>query len=583
MKVQKKAKATSLAGTGDRKLGLAKGADPVEGAAVALDIAEFEPLAKPSETPKRAELVEADDYLKAVVELRDEAVKLQKRGDLHGESMLKLATAAKRIHERQQEQESALALLKRGIQMAGDGLDLSTLAMRHKVPRHLDPLYYHLTAVDPQRLGYAAMFDGLDAGAMTPHLRAFARKRGLNEATQSHIYEAQALNDMVVMTDFILASNPDLEYGSLPRRQRVQRLKVFREYQKAIKGLRDAAMDTATAGEGGAWVPTIMSSQLHSIIMAQLILADQFEWPQMPSAAWTDPVEGYDPTAYIVSQALVDPAAANAKPTASIFETRSMTLTAVKFMARVVLSTEVEEDAILPIVPRVLFQLARAHARGRETALVNGFKTALSGFDTGDVPAAGNAKTAWDGLRWFQKSVEATLSAPITTETDLAVMSMEALAQMKGQLREYGQHPEEGVWLTGYSGFIRMLTITDKTSSGTPVVITLDKMGPNATFFRGQLGQVFGSPVIVSQYVREDMNASAIYDGSTVTKTAVYYLNKTCFKGGERRSYRVRRSDDLKMETDQIVVASSQRLAWAPVNYATPQRYIAVGKNVASY
>jgi len=163
------------------------------------------------------------------------------------------------------------------------------------------------------------------------------------------------------------------------------------------------------------------------------------------------------------------------------------------------------------------------------------------------------------------------------------VLSAEVLAQMKGVLKEYGQMPDDGLWVSGYSGFIRLLTLYDKTSGGTPMLLTQDKMGAGATFPRGQLGLLYGSPFVVSQFMREDLNASGIYDNVTVTKTALLYANRRAFQGGERRATTVKRYDELKAETDQILVMGTYRAAFAPVNYAGTQRFVSLGRNIASF
>jgi len=51
------------------------------------------------------------------------------------------------------------------------------------------------------------------------------------------------------------------------------------------------------------------------------------------------------------------------------------------------------------------------------------------------------------------------------------------------------------------------------------VVRTVDKYGQFATVLNGELGKIDGIPVIVSEKIRENLNASGVYDGTTTTKT----------------------------------------------------------------
>lgn len=573
------------AGGGRVKKVVAKVGDRSAEAAAALAAAqtatlEFEPpdLEQPeadrARPPATIEIKEAEDALKAIVDIRDVATRAHKRGELHGEVMKKLSTGLDAVVKRMNEQTETIARLsKRSPLITGDAaVDLRNIAFRLKAPKRVDRAYYNLMALSPEELSYASMLDTRGA-YITPHMAAFARSKSMNDTTKAVIYEAQAINDMIIIVDQFMARDTDSPYGSMSRGRRIRQLRLWRDWQRVTEGLRDVAMDTTTSGEGSEWVPTILSSQLHEIIYANLVVAGYFDFSPMPSKVWDNPVEGADATAFLMPEGTVDPDAN--KPTASLPATRKMTLTAQKLAARCVVSWELEEDAVISMVPYVLFRIARALARARETAIINGQKSTT--IDTADVPGSFDARKAWDGFRVKQKAVGAA------TEVDLSTMSAEALAQMKGVLKEYGQNQDDGLWVGGYSSFIRLLTLYDKTSGGSPILLTNEKFGPNTTFKTGQLGMMFGSPFVVSQFCREDLNASGIFDNVTTTKTILLYTNRRTWQGGERRTNTIRRSDDLKMETDQILVMGTWRGDFEAVNYAGTQRFVALGKNIASF
>jgi len=534
------------------------------------EIATIEIEAPPLRDLGKVELKEPDDAIKAIVEVQDYARELKKRGDLHGEAMVKLSAGLKKAHERLLEADKFMREAQRiAPQRSSARADLGFLPAGAR-----KQLYRTLATTNPSKLGYAAMFERSGI-TLPPHIAAFVKRGGADENTQARLLEWQAANDICVVTDMVLAANPESSYGSIPRPQRTKRLRVYRDFRQLSEEMREAAMDTATAGEGLEWVPTILSSQLKELINAELQLSQSFDWATMPGKVWDNPVEGADAIAYLVAEALDDPAAANAKPTASVPGTRKMTLTAVKLAARVVLSAESEEDLVIPAVPHVLARVARAIARGREKALVDGQKSGT--IDTGDVPGATDVRAAWDGLRKAQKVVGASL------EVDLSTLSAEGLANMRGVLKEYGQAPEDLVWTTGYSGMIRLLTLYDKATGGVPFVLFANQFGADNTMRRGVLMEMLGSPVVVSQFVREDLNASGIFDNVTLTKTILLLSNRRAFQGGERRSMTVRRNDTLKMETDQILVMGTWRGDFQKANFAGTQRFVALGKNIASY
>lgn len=551
-----------------------------EGAEGSVGTLEFTPtnLEQPegerAREPQPIEISEPPDAIKAIYDIRDVAVRLNKQGRLHGDAMKNLTTGVEAVVKRLNDQQETIArLTKRSPIISGEpGLDLRNVAFRLKAPKRVNRAYFNLMALSPEELSYASMLDTRGTH-LTPHLAAFARSRSLNEATKAVIYEAQMINDLIIIVDQFLARDPDSEYGNMSRGRRIRSLKLWRDWTRITEGLRDVAMDTATASEGTEWVPTILSSQLHELIYASLQVSNFFEFATMPSKIWDHPVEGADAVAFLMAEGLDDPA--TNKPTASLPATRKMTLTAQKLAARTVVSWELEEDSIISMVPYVLQRVARAIARAREHAMINGQKTGA--IDTGDAPGATDARMAWDGFRKQQKTIGSGV------EVDLATISAEALAQMKGVLKEYGQLPDDGLWIGGYSTFIRLLTLYDKTSAGSPILLTQDKVGPSTTFKTGQLGLMFGSPFVVSQFVREDLTAAGIFDGVTMTKTILLYTNRRVWQGGERRAMTIRRSDELKMETDQILVMGTWRGDFQKVNYGGTQRFVALGRNVASF
>jgi hypothetical protein len=97
---------------------------------------------------------------------------------------------------------------------------------------------------------------------------------------------------------------------------------------------------------------------------------------------------------------------------------------------------------------------------------------------------------------------------------------------------KWGVNPADLAFIVGVSEPPRLLADTN--------LLTVDKMGPNATILNGQIGSVFGVPVIVSEHVREDLNASGVYDGITTTKTFMLCVNRNEWAMGQRMALDVR-------------------------------------------
>ena len=76
--------------------------------------------------------------------------------------------------------------------------------------------------------------------------------------------------------------------------------------------------------------------------------------------------------------------------------------------------------------------------------------------------------------------------------------------------------------------YIRSLTVTN--------FRTLDKLGPNATLLRGQLGAVEGIPVIVSeQMAPADIDGKVTGAGNAQTRGRLLITNRTQWRVGYRR------------------------------------------------
>jgi hypothetical protein len=119
-----------------------------------------------------------------------------------------------------------------------------------------------------------------------------------------------------------------------------------------------------------------------------------------------------------------------------------------------------------------------------------------------------------------------------------------------------GRQPADLAFIVGVSNLYALVADTN--------LLTVDKMGPQATILNGQIGSVFGVPVIVSEWVREDLNASGVYDGITTTKTVMLCVNRNEWAIGQRMALDVEVDDSIYRETFQRVVVAFQREDFQP-------------------
>jgi HK97 family phage major capsid protein len=361
--------------------------------------------------------------------------------------------------------------------------------------------------------------------------------------------ELQELNDNIYITSNILKVHPT-------------QLAMWQEFQAGDSELKKA-LDTATSGEGSDWIPTGFSASLIDLVRVQLKVANLFRRITMPTNPFKFPVVSADATGYLQSESIADEAS---KLRASTPTTTNLELSAVKLAARTLFSEEISEDSIVPILPWLREQIVLALATAEEKAVINGDTSTI--HQDSNVTAAYDAQKAWTGLRKLVVS---------GAKVDCGTFNLDNLRSVRKELGKYGVDPSKLAYIVGLSGYIQLLGIKD--SSSNQVVTTVDKYGPNATILTGELGKIDGSPIIVSENVYENLNASGVYDGTTTTKTIMLLAYTPAFIIGDRRRVTVKTAADI--ETDQQILVATQRLDFHPF-YATTETMVGLAYNITA-
>lgn len=297
------------------------------------------------------------------------------------------------------------------------------------------------------------------------------------------------------------------------------------------------ALDVDTASEGTEWVPTGIGASLHEKVRASGKIAALFARIDLPTNPWKWPLEGADATAYRVGEPTSD---TESKMTASTPGTEAATFDAEIFGARTLFSRSLEADSALAILPYARLKLVRAFVDAEEKAILDGDSDGT--HQDGDVSGSADARTAWDGLR--KKAIaQSVVTATTTTAANLGLL--------RAGLGKWGVNPADLVFILGVSAYHDILADTS--------LLTVDKMGPQATILNGQIGSVHGVPVVVSEHVREDLNASGVQDGITATKTYNLCVNRQEWAMGQRMALDVEVDDSIYRETFQRVVVGFMR------------------------
>lgn len=307
------------------------------------------------------------------------------------------------------------------------------------------------------------------------------------------------------------------------------------------------ALDTDTSAEGTEWVPTGIGSNLHEKVRAMGKVAPLFMRITLPTNPWKWPLEGADATAYRFGEPTSDTAT---KVAVSTPGTGAATFDAEIFGARVLFSKSLEADSALAILPFVQRKLVQAFANAEERAILDGDTDGTHQDSDTNTAGATDAAWAWDGLR---KRGLANAGS-----NGNGALSVALLHGIRAAMGKYGMNPADLAFIVGVSSYYDLIADSS--------VLTVDKMGPSATILNGQLGSVYGVPIIGSEYVRENLNASGVYDAITTTKTYALIVNRNEWVMGGRTPLSLESDDSIYRETYQRVVVGFMRQDFQNVN-----------------
>jgi len=326
-------------------------------------------------------------------------------------------------------------------------------------------------------------------------------------------------------------------------------------------GMKALTSTGSTAGD--ELVPTDLSSQLQRrmFLASNLVAVMAAREIQMPTNPYTLPLSTTRPQFYGESTE-------NSAATASTPATGQPSLSAVRMVGEVDYSYELDEDSIIPILPWLQTLLAEAAADAWEDALINGDTT---GTHQDTDTAGGSAKLPAKFVKGFRK-----LALAITElKTDLSsggIGTNANLLAVRKLLKKYGGDPRNLIWLASPTSAITLQGISE--------VATLEKFGNRATIITGEIAALQGIPIIQSERVREDVDATGVNGSSGNTKATVQCININRFLTGRKRDFMLESFRNVQSGTYNLV--ASFRKAFTPIEVPSSTiTSVAIGYNFA--
>jgi HK97 family phage major capsid protein len=224
-----------------------------------------------------------------------------------------------------------------------------------------------------------------------------------------------------------------------------------------------------------------------------------------------------------------------------------------KLALRVGFSSELVEDAIVPVLKLYREEAARALANAIDQALLNGDTvTAASGNINSDqaAPPATAPYLAFDGLRKL-----ALAGAAINMNGTPTLAKLREVRFALGA--RYAIRPSELAWIVDGATYAKLLGLEE--------FLTMDKAGAHATAQTGQLGLVDGVAVFVSAEMPQTEADGKV--GASNSKGQAVCVYRPGWTVGYRR--RITLHVDHIAYTDSYQLTATVRLAFAAHDSAT--------------
>ena len=318
--------------------------------------------------------------------------------------------------------------------------------------------------------------------------------------------------------------------------------RALEDWQANLK----AAMDSTTAGSGDELVATGEAAALWADINLETHVAGLFTRVDMPTNPFEIPLQLGNVAWY--------PGTENTATTETALTTARQTLTAHELVAEVPWSLTLEEDAVIAMAAEVRSTLVRNAVEVIDDVLLNADTTTQNNInaDGATIAASTAGKAHWlvgfDGL----------LHLPLVDNTGqgndhAAAPSADMFNEVRGMLGKHGVRPSELAYIADVGTYIKSLGVGE--------FRTLDKLGPQATLLNGQLAQVDGIPVIVSeQMAKSDADGKVTDGGNSNTKGRLLVVNRTQWRLGFRRELMIETTRNIQKRQNIMVV--SMRLAF---------------------
>jgi HK97 family phage prohead protease len=320
-----------------------------------------------------------------------------------------------------------------------------------------------------------------------------------------------------------------------------------------------------------------VSTNIEREIQLELVLAPLFREIQMNSASMVLPIMPDTSYAQIsnavgsgsgsyAAGSLDERAGGTWSQTGTGMLLREIDLRTIKMVAKSYLANETEEDAIIPILPLLRESMIRQHARGVENLILHGGAQATTGTagssSTAYIPTptvqnaaypAAQMASGLGGLTTYANLsggsrfvINSNTVNQATPNTDTKSVTAMALLALRKKMGKYGIRPGDVVYIVSQTAYFDLLQDSEFQD--------FNLVGNIATKMNGEVGQIFGSSVLVS-----DEFANSSVEGTY----AALAVNVRNFVVTRQRGLTV--ESQYLVESQYRVLTTTQRLGFREI------------------
>lgn len=306
---------------------------------------------------------------------------------------------------------------------------------------------------------------------------------------------------------------------------------TYEDREKAVllarimgKSIEDTKFGRGLREKAGAHVPGAtpweleVSMNMENEIRRRLVIVPNFRALNMATNVMKIPV---NPEAGLATWVANTSFGTTASPgAAQTHQLKEITLSAYKLSTMEYLAFEEEEDSLLVLLPIIRDAMVRRVARGMDKAYLYDANSPFTGV------------AAYD-------------ATSVATVTNTGTVTTADLRKLRKDLGVWGLEPSDLRYIVSTETYFDLMEDT--------IFQTMDKVGPAATVLTGQVGQIGGTPVLVSDAFATRVGGTA----SSNTNIGAICVAPANFIAGNQRGLRFDTQD--LVETQRKVLVASLR------------------------